>query len=211
VQLRVEDSGVGIDEHVRPHIFEPFFTTKDPGRGTGLGLATVLGIVEQHGGEVSLESVPGEGSVFTVLLPPAESVHASEPESRQSEARGPTATATVLVAEDEEIIRTLVARTLREHGYEVIEARYGAEALELWEARRDDIGLLVSDIVMPGMSGVQLAARIAEERPEMRILLMSGFADPVAGDQLTVPNGAGFLEKPFTPSELLRHVRDALA
>jgi CheY-like chemotaxis protein len=208
-RLRVEDSGVGIEDAVRPHIFEPFFTTKDPGRGTGLGLATVLGIVEQRGGRIEFESVPGEGSVFVVLLPAAVPA-AAAPDVRASEARSLVGTETVLVVEDDEIIRTLVARTLRGQGYEVLEARHGSEALELWEAHRDEIGLLVSDIVMPGMSGVELAHRIAEERPELRILLMSGFAEPGAGAQATAPSGAGFLEKPFTPSELLRYVREIL-
>ncbi|MDX6503544.1 MAG: two-component system, cell cycle sensor histidine kinase and response regulator CckA [Gaiellaceae bacterium] len=212
VQLRVEDSGVGIEDRVRPHIFEPFFTTKDPGRGTGLGLATVLGIVEQSEGKVELESAPGEGATFRILLPVSESAgeapaHALHP----AEAHSLLGSETVLVVEDEEIIRTLVARTLREQGYQVLEARYGSEALELWEGHRDEIGLLLTDIVMPGISGVELARRVAEDRPELRILLMSGFAEPAAGEQVPAPTGAGFLEKPFTPSELLRRVREALA
>ncbi|MDX6515353.1 MAG: two-component system, cell cycle sensor histidine kinase and response regulator CckA [Gaiellaceae bacterium] len=212
VQLRVEDSGVGIEDGVRPHIFEPFFTTKDPGRGTGLGLATVLGIVEQSEGRVELESAPGEGSTFTILLPASEGAGEAPAQAlHPAEAHSLLGTETVLVVEDEEVIRTLVARTLREQGYRVLEARYGSEALELWEEHRDDIGLLVTDIVMPGMSGVELARRVAEERPELRILLMSGFAEPAAGEQVSAPSGAGFLEKPFTPSELVRRVREALA
>jgi signal transduction histidine kinase len=210
VRLRVQDTGVGIEAAVRPHIFEPFFTTKEPGRGTGLGLATVLGIVEQQGGRIALETAPGEGATFEVILPASEHA-ARSPAERPAEPRSLVGTETVLVVEDEAIIRSLVVRTLREQGYEVVEARYGSEALERWEERRDDVGLLVSDVVMPGMSGVELAKRLAGDRPELRILLMSGFADPLAGEPLSAPSGSAFLEKPFTPSELLRRVRETLS
>jgi CheY-like chemotaxis protein len=142
---------------------------------------------------------------------PASEARAGAPVERPSDLRSLVGTETVLVVEDEAIIRSLVVRTLREQGYEVVEARYGSEALERWEERRDDVGLLVSDVVMPGMSGVELAKRLAGDRPELRILLMSGFADPLAGEPLSAPSGSAFLEKPFTPSELLRRVRETLS
>jgi signal transduction histidine kinase len=210
IELAVEDTGVGMDEDVLQHVFEPFFTTKEPGRGTGLGLSTVLGVVEQSGGRIEVASVPGEGSTFRILLPAATG---SPVEAEEQSAEPPvlTGTETVLVVEDEDIIRNLVARTLREHGYEVVEARYASEALERWAERRDEIALVLTDIVMPGMSGVELAARLDAERPEVRIVLMSGFADPIAGHHVEAPRTAGFLEKPFTPSELLRCMRAALS
>jgi PAS domain S-box-containing protein len=209
VELRVEDTGVGIEESVRPHVFEPFFTTKEPGRGTGLGLATVLGIVEQQGGRIELETAVGEGTTFRLRLPTAAFVPpAAAPPT--AEPRAPNGSGTLLVVEDEDIIRALVVRTLRGAGYEVLEARYASEALERWEERREDVALLLTDIVMPGMSGVELARRLGEERPELPILLMSGFADPDAGGPVPAPRSAGFLEKPFTPSELLRCVRERL-
>jgi PAS domain S-box-containing protein len=209
ILLRVQDSGTGIPDEVKPHIFEPFFTTKEPGRGTGLGLATVLGIVEQGGGTIEFSTVATQGSTFEVSLPAAVSPERTVDE-RPAESRALSGTETVLVVEDDDIIRALTVRTLREQGYEVIEARYGTEALERWAERGAEIGLVLSDVVMPGMSGVELTPRIAQECPEVRIMLMSGFADPAAAQQVQAPTGAGFLEKPFTPRELLQRVREAL-
>ena len=209
VRLEVEDTGSGIPDEIRVHIFEPFFTTKPAGRGTGLGLSTVLGIVEQTGGQITLESRDGEGARFEILLPAAS---AAKPIPAAPRVKPPHRLAggeTVLVVEDDENIRGLVVRSLREHGYDVVEAASGAEALERWSERAESVQLVFSDIIMPGMSGVALVERLAEERPDVRILLMSGFTDPTVPDLAL--NGAQFLEKPFTLDELLTAVRSALA
>ena len=209
VTLSVRDTGVGIDADTQARMFEPFFTTKDVGRGTGLGLSTVYGIVEQSGGRVYVYSEPGLGTTFKIHLPQSD-LPAPADDERPAEPTSFAGTETILLVEDEETLRQLAARTLRSQGYTVLEAHYASEALELWQAYRDEIDLVVTDVVMPGLSGVELAERIAAEDSGMRIVLMSGYADPGAGERVPESNRAGFLEKPFTPNSLLRTVREAV-
>jgi PAS domain S-box-containing protein len=209
--LTVEDTGTGIDPEMLPHLFEPFFTTKGPGRGTGLGLATVYGIVKQSGGCVHVDSTPGQGSRFTVYLPR----HAGEPEVESTPAAPapPRGTEKVLLVEDEASVRTATRRMLERLGYRVLEASDGAAALRRAaeaEARGERIDLVLTDVVMPEQGGRALGERLAAYWPGLRVLYMSGYTDDeIIRRGLVVP-GASFLEKPFTPEGLAEVVRRAL-
>jgi CheY-like chemotaxis protein len=205
IELRVRDTGAGMTREVRDRIFEPFFTTKEKGKGTGLGLSMVYGIVKQSGGAVSVESEPGRGSTFRVLLPAAEPDAASEEGARASvsDVRG---TETILLVEDEEGVRRYVSSVLRNNGYLVLEARNGSEALELAGRHDGAIDLLLSDVVMPEMGGLDLAEQFRAAKPEAAVVLMTGYTDrPLPPERL-----AGALMKPFTPAELLSRVRQGL-
>jgi PAS domain S-box-containing protein len=206
VFLRVEDEGTGIAPDVLPHVFEPFFTTKETGKGTGLGLSTAYGIVRQSGGWIEVASQLGQGATFTVFLPhvePESAVPASPAELRPA-----NASAAVLVVEDEPAVRTLLCRTLRAAGLQVLEATGAAQALQLAAGQRID--LLVSDVVMPEMGGPALKRLLAESQPWLRTLLISGY-DAGAVDADALGEGDGFLQKPFPPGELVRRVRALLA
>jgi PAS domain S-box-containing protein len=209
VSLAVTDTGIGMDDEVRGRLFEPFFTTKELGRGTGLGLATVYGIVRQSGGHIQVRSRPGEGSSFTVYLPRAE---APRPARGALAAAAPVSggSETVLVAEDEEAVRHLVCRVLRAKGYRVLEARHAEAALELAAATAEPIDLLVSDLVMPGLGGRALADRLLNLRPALRVLFITGYAPEAVERQGRLPAGHGLLEKPFTADQLAHKVRETL-
>ena len=208
VSLAVTDTGIGMDDEVRGRLFEPFFTTKELGRGTGLGLATVYGIVRQSGGHIQVRSRPGEGSSFTVYLPRAE---APRPARGALAAAAPVSggSETVLVAEDEEAVRHLVCRVLRAKGYRVLEARHAEAALEL-AAAAEPIDLLLSDLVMPGLGGRALADRLLNARPGLRVLFITGYAAEAVERQGRLPAGHGLLEKPFTADQLAHKVRETL-
>jgi two-component system cell cycle sensor histidine kinase/response regulator CckA len=208
IRLRVGDSGTGMTPDVMERAFEPFFTTKRSGEGTGLGLATVYGIVTQAGGDVSIASEQGVGSTVTVLLPAADVVAAARPVTPAPVTAGHGET--LLVAEDEAPLRDVVGRILCGAGYQVLAADGGAQALELAEHHDGRIDLLVSDVVMPGMLGKDQADRLVAVRPDTRVLYMSGYAQPVLASQGTLDPGVVLLEKPFTATDLLRAVRDRL-
>ena len=203
IVLTVSDTGAGMDEHTKARIFEPFFTTKEPGKGTGLGLATVYGIVRQSEGGVTVESQLGVGTSFKIYLPRVDGVVEEETAAVAPVGRG---TETVLLVEDETHVRSLVETVLAEHGYHVLTAGRPREAVRLAERHAGPIHLLLSDMVMPEMSGSALARQILPLRPEMVVLFMSGYADYPA-EQAT---GGGLLQKPFTPDALARAVRGAL-
>ncbi len=203
--LTVRDSGAGMDEETIAHLFEPFFTTKELGRGTGLGLASVYGIVRQSGGQVDVKSVPGEGTAFQIYLPEAAGkVDQPEPDADVDQTLGDGSR--VLVAEDDPQVREVIERALASRGFNVRAAASGAEALSLAAAWNADIDLLVTDVVMPGMSGRELATELLRLRPETRVLFVSGYTD----DELLrrgIERGAAFLHKPFTTSSLLDAIR----
>jgi PAS domain S-box-containing protein len=207
--LAVTDNGVGMEPQVQARIFEPFFTTKPVGQGTGLGLSTVYGIVKQSGGFIWCYSEPGHGTTFKIYLPLAGTRMTPVPvERRPLELRG--GNETILVVEDEEVVRTLASRGLREQGYTVLEAKHGLEALEQIERNHQPIDLVISDVVMPELSGRELGTRLAMLRPELPVLYMSGYTgDDVIQRGLLEP-GVPFQQKPFTPEGLARKVRAML-
>jgi PAS domain S-box-containing protein len=207
-QLRVCDSGRGMAPDVVERAFEPFFTTKPSGEGTGLGLATVYGIVTQAGGTVSISSEPGVGSTVTVLFP-ASVADVAEPAADEPAETGGQGE-TLLVVEDEAALRAVTGRILSGAGYHVLAADGGTQALELAALHDGPIDLLVSDVVMPGMLGKELAERLVQHRPDTRVLYISGYAQPVLASQGTLDPGVALLEKPFTATGLLSAVRRRL-
>ncbi len=210
VLLAVSDTGIGMDESVRAHVFEPFFTTKAQGKGTGLGLATVYGIVKQSGGYIWVYSEPGQGTTFKVYLP---RVDEASPAGLSATALGPDAlhgTETILVVEDEAPLRAMVVDILKPCGYRVLEAHDGARALEIASTLNGPIHLLLTDLVMPGLGGRDVAARLLALHPHIKILLISGYTDDVAFRQGLTDGQTAFLQKPFSPQSLSRKVRELL-
>jgi len=206
--LAISDTGVGMDEATRARIFEPFFTTKDPGRGTGLGLSTVYGIVKQSGGNIWVYSEIGKGTTFRVYLPRVEeAVDTDRPVRTATEARG---TETILLVEDEEGLRHLAERVLKSAGYTVLVAANGGEGLLLLERHDGPVHLMLTDIVMPGMSGQELAERLQETRPEMKVLYSSGYTDDAILRHGVLDDKSHFISKPYTIVELTRKVREVL-
>ncbi|MDQ3224254.1 MAG: response regulator, partial [Gemmatimonadota bacterium] len=208
-RLAVTDTGCGMTDAVKARIFEPFFTTKEIGQGTGLGLSTVYGIVKQSGGFVWVYSEPGEGSVFKIYLPAAEPGQPSQltPDRVEAPEGG---SETILVVEDEDMVRDLACRGLKDHGYTVIEARNGAQALGYIRQHPGTVDLVISDVVMPEMGGRELGQNLAQSEPALPILFMSGYTgDDVVHRGLLDP-GAPFQQKPFTPAGLATKVRAML-
>jgi len=208
VRIDFEDTGTGMDTATLARVFEPFFTTKEKGKGTGLGLATAYGIIKQSGGYIACDSEPGRGTRFQIFLPRS----LERPEGAASEAvpsrQSLRGSETVLLVEDEEGVRRLSRKLLEAHGYEVLEASGGDQALELATRFPGEIHLLLTDIVMPGLDGTEVASRIQQLRPGIRVLYMSGYSEGVPA-QLAVESA--LLQKPFTPQALARRVREALA
>jgi two-component system, cell cycle sensor histidine kinase and response regulator CckA len=209
VMLSVQDTGVGMDDDVRSHIFEPFFTTKEMGKGTGLGLATVYGIVKQSGGYITVESSPGKGATFRVYFPRIQGL-ADQPKRSPRLSPARTRAATILLVEDELAVRRLASKLLRQQGYTVLEAANGLEALRLASDQKQPIHLLLTDVVMPGMSGPELALHLGQEQPDMKVIYMSGYADEALGNHGILAEGMDFLQKPFTPHDLTVRVRESL-
>jgi two-component system cell cycle sensor histidine kinase/response regulator CckA len=207
--LAVTDTGTGMSAETKSHMFEPFFTTKGQGKGTGLGLATVYGIVKQSEGNIWVYSELGRGATFKIYLPLVKS-DSSPVEARPSDARPARGSETVLLVEDEDAVRTLTRRILEGFGYSILEARKGEAALELARRHSQPIHLLLTDVVMPDMGGPELAERMRRVRPDTKVLFMSGYTDDAVVRHGIIANGVHFLQKPFTPEALARKVRETL-
>jgi CheY-like chemotaxis protein len=210
--LTVTDSGCGMDEHVLKRLFEPFFTTKEVGKGTGLGLAMVYGVVQQSGGRVEVESEPGRGSTFRVYLPLTDATPhpVDAPVEAPVAARAAGGKETVLLVEDEESVRQLARRTLQAQGYNVLEACDGVAALTVCQRHLRSIDIVVTDVVMPQLSGVDLVERLKTVRPQLKVLYMSGYTDSTVVRHGVAESEVNYLQKPFTPDLLTRKVRSLL-
>jgi PAS domain S-box-containing protein len=215
VTLAVSDTGVGIGSDVLPRIFEPFFTTKEPGKGTGLGLSMVYGFVKQSGGYIDVDSETGRGTTFRLLLPRLPDDTARPARTAQAPAAAPpvqeAASETILLVEDEDGLREMISELLREAGYRVLEASTAERALALADAHREPIDLLLTDVVMPGQSGTQLAEALHGLRPATRVLFMSGYIDDGSARGTIVSEQSAFIQKPFLAEDLLREIRQVLS
>jgi two-component system, cell cycle sensor histidine kinase and response regulator CckA len=208
VMLAVIDSGTGIDQETLPHIFEPFFTTKEVGKGTGLGLATVYGVVKQSGGYISVHSEPGKGAEFQIYLPQVhEEISATPSPAFSGSLQG---TETILLVEDAESLRKLAQAFLQSHGFRVLVAQDADEAIRLEARHSAEIHLLLTDVIMPGMNGRALAETLQPRHPEMRVLYMSGYTDSFIAVHGVLDQGKALLNKPFTEECLIKKVREVL-
>jgi CheY-like chemotaxis protein len=209
VRLAVSDDGIGMSAEIQARIFEPFFTTKDKGRGTGLGLSMVYGIVKQHGGYIGVQSEEGRGTTFEIYLPSA--IIGDEGRAEQAPERGESrGSETILLVEDEADVRELTREILEMAGYTVLEAARGDEALRQCRDSAGPIELLLTDVVMPQMSGPELARQIVALRPSTKVVYMSGYTDDALGHHGVLDPDIILLPKPFTPESLMQHVRRAL-
>ena len=209
ILLTVTDNGIGMDAATRARAFEPFFTTKEKGKGTGLGLSMVYGVVKQSGGYIEIASEPGAGTTFKIYLPKVEV--AVDPQKQEAGIReSPHGTETLLLVEDEASLRKLSRHLLERCGYDVLEAECGAEALKISQDHKRTIHLLLTDVVMPGMSGRVLADQLIKQRPDTRVVFMSGYTGQTVGEHGVLAEGSFFLPKPFTREQLARKIRQAL-
>ncbi|RLB47197.1 MAG: hypothetical protein DRI90_26610, partial [Deltaproteobacteria bacterium] len=204
----VSDSGQGMNEEVQRMAFEPFFTTKERGRGTGLGLSTVYGIIRQHQGFIELESTVGHGTSFRIYLPRVDEEPA--PLARKASGRRHDGTECILVVEDDEMLCSLVQSALERAGYTVVTASRGPAALRRFEEQAGEVQLLLTDVVMPEMNGKELAKRLTERAPELSVVFMSGHAEDIIAQHGVLESGTTLLQKPFTIAELVAAVRGAL-
>jgi CheY-like chemotaxis protein len=209
VLLSVGDNGAGMDRETQSRVFEPFFTTKEKGKGTGLGLSTVYGIVKQSGGYIFADSILGRGTTFRIYLPRVEDPAESASANHQAHVAG-GGSETVLLVEDEESVRQLVHETLQARGYRVIEAENGEAGLRVAAEHTGTIDLMITDVVMPGMNGRELAKRLAASRPQIKVLYLSGYTEEAIIQEGGMEPGTAFLQKPFTLQVLSRKVREVL-
>jgi PAS domain S-box-containing protein len=209
VMLAVSDTGFGMTEETKGRIFDPFYTTKEKGKGTGLGLSTVYGIIKQSGGNIWVYSEPNRGTTFKVYLPQLE-VDVPSAAKRVTEGPIPSGSETILLVEDEDVVRGLTREILEQAGYKVIEAAQGEKAVQLFSEAAREIDLLLTDVVMPGVSGKELANRVTRLRPDLKVLFMSGYTDEAIVHHGVLDSDVQFIQKPFSPASLARKVREVL-
>ncbi|MRR38547.1 response regulator, partial [bacterium] len=209
VLLSVSDTGIGMDAAVLSQIFDPFFTTKAPGKGTGLGLSTVFGLVKQHGGYLMVYSEPGKGSTFKIYFPCSGTYGMAETEKRQDQI-GFTGSETIMVVEDEQLVRELATGILRSAGYTVLEASDGKTAIENTASFKGDIQLIITDIVLPDTNGMPLFETISRMRPGIKALYMSGYTPDLVTHSRLLEDDVNFIQKPFTLFDFSRKVRAVL-
>jgi CheY-like chemotaxis protein len=209
VMLAVSDTGIGMDAETKSHIFEPFFTTKELGKGTGLGLSTVYGVVKQSEGYIWAYSEPGKGATFKIYLPRVDKPAEGMPQKAPS-TTGSLGNETILLVEDDAQVRELTKAILESRGYRVLAMDDSSKALEICKSHGGAIGLLLTDVVMPGMGGRELAERVVKQRPEIKVLFISGYTDNAVIHGGVLGTGSAFLQKPFTPSSLSDKVREIL-
>jgi len=209
VMVAVSDTGHGMSEEVKAHIFEPFFTTKEQGSGTGLGLATTYGAVKQSGGAIEVYSEVGIGTTFKIYLPRVEE-QVTKPVNDDRPTDLPGGTETVLIVEDEGILRNLCVQILEQLGYRVLQARNGTEAIAKVQGYGDRIDLLLTDVVMPGMNGSELATQLVLHNPEMKVLFTSGYTEDVISHHGVLAEGVSFIGKPYRSAALARKIREVL-
>ena len=210
-RVSVSGTGTGIPADILDHLFEPFYTTKEVGKGTGLGLSTVYGIVEQHEGNVTVDSEMGKGSTFHVYLPAKEIEHKDLPASEAPMAAVQAGSATILLVEDEPGVLRFTSRVLEDNGYRVLVAEDGEQALDIFNARAEAIDLVLLDVVMPKLRGVAVFERIKTVNPQMNVIMCSGYTATEFDPDYQLVKKAPKLNKPYTPSELLEIVRDVIA
>jgi CheY-like chemotaxis protein len=209
--LSVSDSGIGMSASVRERIFEPFFTTKEIGKGTGLGLATVYGIVKQHNGFIQVTSEPGQGSTFRIFLPASEIAAASENHAPVTESQPALGgDETILIAEDHDGVREMARATLESLGYRILLARDGEEAVEMFSAHRNSIGLILMDVIMPRRNGPETYEAIKAINPDVPVVFATGYSNETAAMTEIIGRGIAVLQKPYSPRVLARRVREAL-
>ena len=209
--LSVSDTGSGVSPQALPHIFEPFYTTKPPGKGTGLGLATVHGIIRQHGGHVCVDTALGRGTTFKVLLPLVTRVPAAEAEAAHVVSSSGGGGEALLVVEDEPAVRRVLRNILERSGYELVIAENGKEALEAFAQHAERIALLLTDVVMPdGLTGADVLEQLRAQNPKLKSILSSGYGVDVLGERFVPQEGVMFLQKPYKAEELLRQIRRLL-
>ncbi|HEX9048486.1 MAG TPA: ATP-binding protein [Verrucomicrobiae bacterium] len=211
VRMQVMDTGCGMSDKVRARIFEPFFTTKEPGKGTGLGLATVFGIVKQHAGWIEVSSEVARGTIFTIFFPASDETIQSAHPAAAATTPAVGGSETILVVEDEMVLRDMAREFLQESGYKVLEAGSGREALQVWGEHRAEVELLLTDMKMPeGISGMELAEKMVAEQPTLHVIFTSGYSDDIVSPETLARNNAKFLPKPYSYAELTRIVRESL-
>jgi two-component system cell cycle sensor histidine kinase/response regulator CckA len=211
VMLSVSDTGMGIMPEVRDHILEPFFTTKEKGKGTGLGLSTVYGIVKQSGGNIWIYSEPGQGSTFKIYLPRVEEEVDSMLQSSAVGTKSQQGSETILLVEDEKMVRTLAQTILKRNGYNVLEAENGEEALRVVEEQKGKpINLMLTDLIMPRMNGRELSAHLKPLLPGIKVIYMSGYTDEAVSEHGMLAPGVEYIQKPFPPDALVKKIRSVL-
>lgn len=209
VMLAVSDTGHGMDSETSRHIFDPFFTTKEKGQGTGLGLSTVYGIVKQHNGSIEVYSEPGNGTTFKIYFPQI-SEKADDTGKKNKQNKMPIGSETILVVEDEYVVRVMVSKVLNRLGYKIYSASSGKEAVEIYKSRKDEISLLLTDVIMPNMNGWELANRLHEITPDLKVLFTSGYTDNVIAQHGVLDEGVNFIGKPYSPVSIAQKVRHVL-